>query len=521
MKICNVYAMFALALLSSCALSAGAQTSLTSLTSNNTAACPANSPLPSQCQLTYTGQIDSASGVATQEYGRPAGNVSDEDPHSYLNDGSGTKIFANFMLGFCTNNITTSNGVSYCSNNVVTGYTSNSSSTVAAQAEDLIRRHIDGAAMTWEGDGTSEDGATLAFQSYVNGHHCNGPQKCTPMYLIMDDGPDVGYNVTSTGIPGTSGVACSTSLSPTNYENCVIQHIRNDMCYMNGYHWGNDAYQKWNGRPVVQVFPYENGTPIPATGAAPSWADVWVQIANWNGDLESNCSSAPYNADNGEPLIIFENAGGFTHEDSSGSYYWIEPDTGVANQFVYNIGPASDGASEDYFYQTAQNYPNDMVWGAGFKGFNDVESQWGANRIMDQDCGQTWLNSLTASNSYFTSSALPWLEVDTWNDYNEGTEIESGIDNCYTASGSINGNVLTWNLNPTNSSLASLSTVSHVEIYSTSDGGTTMDLLATESPASSGTYTLSLPAGSYQIYVRMVGKNSMLNRMSLPITYDN
>ncbi|WP_446742236.1 hypothetical protein [Silvibacterium acidisoli] len=513
---------FIFAVLLCCSLGAVAQTSITSLTGNNTAACPASSPLPTRCQAAYSGQTDSASGVATQLYDRPAGNVSDEDLHQYLTNGAETKIFANFMLGFCTNNVTTTNGVQYCDNNVVTGYTSNNANTVAAQAQDLINRHIDGAVMTWEGPGTSEDQATLAFQSYVDQNHCTGPQQCSAMYLIMDDGPDVNYSVTSTGAPGTSGAACPTSDSPTTYETCVVQHLRNDMCYMNGYHWGNNAYQKWNGHPVVQVFPYESGTPIPATGAAPSWADVWAQIADWNSNLGSNCGSAPYNADNGVPVIIFENAGGFSHEAASGSYYWIEPDSGGAtNQFVYNISPASNTTSLDYFYQTAQNFSSDMVWGAGFKGFNDAQSQWGANRIMDQACGQTWLNSLTASNGYFTGSPLPFLEVDTWNDYNEGTEIESGIDNCYTTSGSISGSTLTWNLNPTNSSMASLSTVSHVEIYESSDGGSTMTLLASPAAAATGSYTLDLPSGSYQIYVRMVGKNSILNRMSSPITYAN
>ena len=183
------------ALLSS-SLMLPAQT-LSSLTSNNTSACPASGTLPAQCTAHFAGQMDTRQYVATPQFDRPAGNVSDEDIHGYLNFGSSTKIYANFMLGYCVQS-----GVTYCDNNVQTGYTSNNSNTVGAQAEDLRRRHIDGAIMTWEGDGTSEDAATLKFQSYENAHHCNGPQNCSPMYFIMYDGPSFTYTVTSTGISG-------------------------------------------------------------------------------------------------------------------------------------------------------------------------------------------------------------------------------------------------------------------------------------------------------------------------------
>lgn len=505
---------------------AQAQT-LSSLTGNNTAACPASGTLPTQCTTTFTGQVDTRTGVATPEYDRPAGNVSGDDIHSYLTDGTATKIYANFMLGFCEKA-----GSTYCDNNVQVGYTSNDSATVAAQAEDLIRRHIDGAIMTWEGAGTSEDSAALLFQSYVNSHHCSGAQNCDPMYFIMEDGPSWQYTVgTATGVPNTSNAGCSSTISSTytkaSFENCVVAHLRNDMCYMNGTHWGNNAYQKANGRPILQVFPDE--AVIAATGPAPSWADVWVQMENWNNNLPLNCSGntngLTYNANNGVPLIVFENAGGFTHTDTAGSFYWVQPAgfNPSTDQFVYNISPATTGGTLDNFFQTALQYPSELPWGAGFKGFNSVNASWQPGRIMDQACGQVWIKSLTEGNKYYPGPALPYLQIGTWNDYNEGTEIESGIDNCYTASGSVSGQTLTWTLNPTNSSMASLSTVSHIEIYDSFDGQN-LTLLSTVpiTSSSSSTYGLSgLVSGNHQLFVRMVGKNSILNRMSSSIAYSN
>jgi hypothetical protein len=491
---------------------------LSSLKANNTSACPASGTLPAHCTATYAGQIDTRPLVATPQFDRPAGNVSTEDIHGYLNFGSSTKIYANFMLGFCVQS-----GSTYCNNNVQTGYTSNNTNTVAAQAEDLRRRHIDGAIMTWEGAGTSMDSATLKFQSYVNANHCSGPQNCNPMYFIMYNGPSLQYNVTSTGITGTSGAACSIdpNQNKTTFENCVIAHIRNDMCWMNGYHWGNDAYQKISGKPVIHYFPYE--IVIPATGPAPSWADVWVHIDSWINNLPANCNQAPYNGNNGVPRIIFEQSGGFTHTATSGAFYWVTPEgtDPQTDQFIYNISPESDASTLDHFYNTAQQYPSEYTWGGAFKGFNSSGAAWGQNRIMDQDCGQVWTTSLKESNNYYQANALPYLQIATWNDYNEGTEIESGIDNCYTASGSVQGTTLTWNLNPTNPSLANLVTVSHVEIYD-STNGVNLTLLASKPAASSGTYSLSgLPSGNHQLFVRMVGKNSILNRMSASIPYSN
>ena len=159
-----------------------------------------------------------------------------------------------------------------------------------------------------------------------------------------------------------------------------------------------------------------------------------------------------------------------------------------------------------------------MVWGAGFKGFNSSGAMWGTNRILDQACGQLWMQSLTESNRFYTNEALPFLQVITWNDYNEGTEIETGIDNCFTLSAEVKGTVLEWRLNA-GSDFASLSTVSHVEIYDSSDGEN-LRLIDKVPAERSGTWDLAvLPAGTHKVFVRMVGKNSILNRIAGPVVF--
>src|SRR5947208_1888054 len=159
--------------------------------------------------------------------------------------------------------------------------------------------------MDWYGPGSRVNDATLKYQAEIrNRGYCpGGPQQCQVMYLIMYDGSTLKYPVMATGIPGTTGSGCATTLGATDAENCVITRLRNDICYMNGYHFGNDAYQKDNGRPMVQFFINEGGmyVNLPKAGPAPSWADVWFWIRQWTNNLPANCSTAPYNADNGAP----------------------------------------------------------------------------------------------------------------------------------------------------------------------------------------------------------------------------
>jgi hypothetical protein len=483
---------------------------LAALTASNTAACPADGQLPPWCQHAFNGQFDSRSGVATPRFDPPAGNVSDEDIHSYFpRSRSGVRIFANFMLGFCTSPNST-----YCNNNVQTGYTADDPQTVAAQAADLQRRHIDGAIMSWDGSQTSMDTASLLFQQWADRHACSGGN-CSLSYIIMYNAVSLNYDVGSTGIPGTTGQSCS-GFSGAGYEDCVVAHLRNEICYMNGMHWGSPAYEKAGGRPILQIFPDEEV--IPSIGPAPSWADVWVQIGHWADDLPHNCAFAPYNANNGVPLIVFENEGGFSEQSSSGSYYWLQP-AGVdpaADQFVDNISGAATGTLDSFFISALASQGK-IAFSGAFKGFNSIDANWGKGRIMDQQCGQTWIKSLTESTRYYRGGA-PYLQISTWNDYNEGTEIESGISNCYEVSARINGATLEWSLDPT-SSAASLDTVSHIEIYDSPDG-TNVTLVATRPAVAHGVWHISgLPPGKQTLYVRMVGKNSILNRISPGVAY--
>jgi hypothetical protein len=153
--------------------------------------------------------------------------------------------------------------------------------------------------------------------------------------------------------------------------------------------------------------------------------------------------------------------------------------------------------------------------GATYKGFDDRLASWGSGRFMDQHCGQTWLKTFSQINLLFDQGRqLPYLQLVTWNDYEEGTEIESGIDSCFSLKASMWGNQLKW------STSGDEGNVDHYTIYSSTDGKN----LAKLADVGIGIHGiemcgLKLAPGKYQLYVQAVGKPSMANRMPGPVNY--
>ena len=188
---------------------------------------------------------------------------------------------------------------------------------------------------------------------------------------------------------------------------------------------------------------------------------------------------------------------------SDGSYSWVMP------QFP-NYGMQYLAS----FYDTGLAFAQKETMGAAYKGFNDSLAAWGSGRVMDQQCGQTWLQTFSQVNSLYNSGRqLPYLQLVTWNDYEEGTEMESGIDGCFSLQASVSGNTLHWSVS------GNENTVDHYNVYS--NEGQNLSLL-TRAPV--GTYSvdlcsLNLPAENYQVYVQAVGKPSMANRMADPVSY--
>jgi len=158
------------------------------------------------------------------------------------------------------------------------------------------------------------------------------------------------------------------------------------------------AYLGYNGRPMIFIFPKRGQT---------DWNRVREHVNTW---------STP-------PLLFYKDqapeqfAGAF-----DGYYAWVHPGPG---------GWKPDGKDWgeqylDHFYKNVKDkYPDKIAVGGAWPGFDDHRARWGLNRKMDRRCGATLDDTLRLYTRYYDAThPLPFLMIDTWNDYEEGTAIE-------------------------------------------------------------------------------------------------
>ena len=158
------------------------------------------------------------------------------------------------------------------------------------------------------------------------------------------------------------------------------------------------AYLTYNGHPVIFIFPKHGHV---------DWNRVAEHCSGWE--------APPFLIYKDEPPAQF--AGDF-----AGSYAWVQPG---------QKGWLPDGSNWgeqylDYFYKNMRTKHSDKIAvGAAWPGFDDSAAKWGLNRHMQTRCGQTFEDTLHFYNRYFDAAhPLPFVMIETWNDYEEGTAIE-------------------------------------------------------------------------------------------------
>lgn len=331
------------------------------------------------------------------------------------------------------------------------GYSSADPAQVRRQVEDMMSRGIDGVFIDWYGPGTSSDQATQAVKSAAEAHPGFS-------FSIMVD----------------KGAIDNDSCSGCNPQQALAQQLQ----YIQQTYFSSPAYMHVGSAPVLSNF-----------GIGPSYGIDWA--------AQRSSLSTP-------PIFLFQDNPGFSQAASGGSYSWIYPN-------MSDLGMAYLAS----FYATGISLPGETTVGATYKGFNDTLAGWGSGRVMAQGCGQTWLQTFSAVNSLYSASRpLSALQVVTWNDYEEGTEIESGIDNCVGVSAQAAGDSLQWSLS------GAENTVDHYVVYLSRDSMNLMPL--TEMAV--GQHSLNVcayapEAGSYTLFVQAVGKASMRNHMSGPVAF--
>jgi hypothetical protein len=340
------------------------------------------------------------------------------------------------------------------SKHVDIGYRSDDRDQVRRQIEDMISRGIDGAVVDWYGTQRPEHAEVpVVFRKEAEGHPGF-------IFAISEDHGAI--------------KKCKDA------GNCDINGLLiEDLNYAYDHFENSPAYLHQDGRPVVFFF------------------DVVGPDIDWNRIRASV---------KGNPLFINRNAHSFKSPESDGAFAWMDRNTSTDLPYL-------DDFYKKYFEARHSRQP--IIFGSVFKGFDDRAASWGKGTVIPQNCGQTWLDTFAKINHYFSSSnPLDALEIVTWNDYEEGTEIETGIDDCVVVQPAISGDMLHWDITGNDKA------VDHFTVYASNDGHKLTEL--GDIPEKTHEFKLSVASlipGRYQLFVEAVGKPSIVNKMSPPVPW--
>ncbi|UXX78285.1 T9SS type A sorting domain-containing protein [Reichenbachiella carrageenanivorans] len=155
----------------------------------------------------------------------------------------------------------------------------------------------------------------------------------------------------------------------------------------------------------------------------------------------------------GKPAIFIWNYNGYLssndYRNAVSNVFTTETPLLLRNEIDFNIGSgvidsyypwvqgyAADGSEWgngylNWYYQTMKtrseiNFGTGAVW----PGFDDRQASWGQNRWVDRRAGATYEDTWDLVHA--NSADLDWVIIETWNDWNEGTEIEPNTVDGFT-----------------------------------------------------------------------------------------
>ena len=336
------------------------------------------------------------------------------------------------------------------------GYDSAQSEQIHRQVEDMVSRGIDGAIVYWTG--ASDSG---------NSAHTN--EVALKLMKEAERHPGFEFAVQED----------KQALEECAKRRCdLTAALTGDLRYAAKTFFASPAYMTMNGRPIFFFFgleAYKNNI-------------VWDRVRD----------SGPAN-----PLFVFRNSVGFDYPQSDGAFAWNAIDKRDPNDIGLNY--------LDHFYRVAGEHGGAISIGSVYAGFNDRLASWGKGRIVNANCGDTWLKTFGVARQY--AGRFSALQVVTWNDYEEGSQIEPGIDNCVSIQASASAGRLRWTIN------GSPNTIHHFVVWASSDNHNFR--LVREVPANSREINfpnMGLNSGQYSVVVQAVGQPSMLNHIADPVS---
>ena len=287
------------------------------------------------------------------------------------------------------------------------GVDNTSGAWIAALLEDLHRRGFDGVVIDWYGQGSYTDQATLAMQAYLRAH------------------PDLGLSLIVMIDKGVANL--SQSVLATQ-----IQYVKTQ--YM------SDAlYERDGGKPILMFFGV-----LDKLGAT-AMAAVKAQVGA------------------GQSWVL-QGTGVLTYAWVDQAFDWAAPyHDGLHPSDPYNLGAVSG------FYAKLAATPAKRGFGALAPGFNGMLTHsvgWSQGKYLPRGNGACLVQRAARTDAVIPPNVTR-MQVVTWNDWEEGSQVETGVENFLAVHASVDGGSLAW------APAGDESTVDHYDIYVSSDGGAT------------------------------------------------
>ncbi len=119
------------------------------------------------------------------------------------------------------------------------------------------------------------------------------------------------------------------------------------------------------------------------------------------------------------------------------TYSWVQPYAGIWDK--ENGTNWGKRYIEDYFWRInniPQQNDSELLFGCAgvWPGFNDtsiVDPDWNQGRWMDRQNGFVYDSTWILRNNYNGILPVRWIIIETFNDWNEGTQIEPSVEHAY------------------------------------------------------------------------------------------
>jgi hypothetical protein len=345
------------------------------------------------------------------------------------------------------------------SSHINIGLTNNTTSYVAAMITDMRNRGFNGVVIDWYGQTDSTDGVVQKIKSYLAGLTNN-----TFTYIIMVD----------KGVKG----GLSTNNLQAQIQYCQTQYFTD---------------------PNYEHEPLTNGMPILMFFGARSAIG------------QSNMSTLKTSL--GGNMVWVEQGTGYLSEPwEDECFEWTDEfDTGVNSSDPFNLSAVV------HDYPTIAS-SGKKAFGAMCGRFNGTLTKsvaWSEGKYLPSSNGLCMVQRAGVINFEIPPN-MTRMQWPTWSDWEEGTQVESGIENNYSVSGQVNAsNVLSWTITSGDER-----SIDHYEIYISTNGVDAAFL----GSVPNGTHQTNLSSaalapGSYQLHIDAIGKPCIRDHMSQPVSY--